>query len=167
LKAVLPKHLVPSNVGNLKEILWPYWLHFEFDFSVNNDAVFPVNGITEITRQISQEAGFIVTSIFRDYKSSGIGGRGCPLKMTIRDRQSTRQFNDEPIQLQHIGEKGEGTVLSTPYLFMPNARITLELSSILGADYTATNESGYQSITMFGYRIRTEDASIIANKIYL
>ena len=167
LKAVLPKQLVPSNVGSYKEILWPYWLNFEFDYDVAGDSVFTSAGIKEVTKQISQEAGFIVISAFRDYQTAGQAGRGAPLQVTIKDRQSTRQFNDNPIQIQHIGEKGEGTKFPTPYVFMPNARITLEISSILGADYTVVGESSKQRISLFGYRIRTEDASKIAEKIYL
>lgn len=167
LKSTLPAHLVPSNVGSYKEIMWPYWLNFEFDYSNGDDVLFPVNGIKEVTRQISQEAGFIAVALYRDYQSSGTGGKGSPLEITIRDRQSTRQLNDNAIQIQHFGTKGEGTKFITPYTFMPNARISLELSSILGADYTVPNESGKQRISIFGYRIRTEDASVIANKIYL
>lgn len=167
LMSVLPKHLIPSNVGGYEEVLWPFWFNFEFNFNSGDNTVIPANGITEVTKQISQEAAFIAVSFYRDFEESDQAGRGLPVQLTIRDRQSSRQLNDNPILLQHIGEKGEGTKFPTPYIFMPNSRVTLEVSSILGADYTILNQDSTQRITMFGYRIRTEDASKIAKNLYL
>lgn len=167
LKSCLPKELVPSNVGELEEIVWPYEYPMSIDFQNGADSVISANKIYPLTEQVGQESCFILTGISRAFSSQGISGNGIPLKYLIKDMQSTRQIMDKPLCLAHIAHSGKVTKLPTPYLFMPNARITVELSSMLDSDITLTGVSTYTEIILHGVRCRIEDASRIIEAMYL
>ena len=167
LAKILPKHLVPRNLGPLSQVMWPFFYVHDFDYQDGADTTFLANERKESTVQVSQESGFIWTHIYRDFDDAGQSGFGAPLQLTIRDRQSSRQFVSEPIQLQHIGLKGEPTKLATPLVIMPNARITVEMESILTADFTVLNSTGTIRLVMAGYRMRMEDAQRVIEQVYL
>ena len=88
-----------------------------------------------------------------------------PLQVEIRDRQSSRQFNDRPIPMQMIGKKSRPTVLPTPLLIMPNAFIDVTVSSWLTGSQ-ATVGSGKMQFSFYGYRIRVEDADKVMSTIF-
>ncbi len=174
LARILPKNMVPKNLGPLSQVMWPFWYEFNFDFSdpANLDnALFSGHKTVENTVQVSHEAGFIWTNWYRDFNSSGIVGEGAPLKLTLRDRQSSRQFNDLPVQIQHIGSKGEPTRLPTPLVIMPNARLTIEMESLFGADVSVAdgglNGAAKHRIILSGYRMRMEDAQSVIEQVFL
>lgn len=166
LKNSLPKNLVPSNVGDLEQIVWNYEYPLSIDFKEGAASIIKASKTYELTEQIGQESCFILTGITRSFNSQGIGGIGLPLKFLIRDRQSTRQIMDKPISLAHIAHSGKISQFATPYLFMPNARMTVELSSMLDTDMTISG-STLTEITLIGVRCRINDVSRIIEAMYL
>lgn len=162
LSKVLPSHLVPTNIGSLKHILLPYWNEVTFD--LGTDPTFGPDFKAEQNFQVTQESAFLLTSISRSFKDGSDAGFGAALQLDIRDNQSTRQFNDEPILLQNIGYKSSPTQLQVPLLLMPNASVRISLSSWLPADQVAVG-NGYQEISFSGYRIPVEDAEYVLNNL--
>lgn len=157
LQKILPEKLVPKNIGKLDHISWEYWYELEFDFSEGADTVFtPSKRISDFF-QIGQEAGFLLTHIFRNFKDVGISGQGAPLQFNIKNVQSTRQFNDDPIMLQQIGSRSYAYELPVPILLQPSEKLEIEMSSWFGADITAADTSGIQNLTFMGKRVRMKD----------
>jgi hypothetical protein len=163
LSKVLPSHLVPTNVGSLKHVLSPYWYEVSFD-DIGTDPTYGPNFRNEKNFQVTQESAFLLCTISRAFRSGGDSGFGAPLQVDIRDNQSTRQFNDEPIAIQNIGYKSDPTELHTPLLLMPNASVRITLSSWLPVDQATTGD-GYQEISLGGYRVPVEDAQYILDNI--
>lgn len=166
LHKVIPKHLAPKNIGHFNEVLWPFW--FPVDFDLGNNPTYDSN-TREITNvQVDQEAGFLLTSISRDHNDAGESGYYSPLAITIRDLQSSRQFNDEPIPIQQFGYRSQPTFLDTPLFFAANSRISLELTSwIPRGEQFNTNGSGKHQFLLGGYRVRQKDASKVLASIFI
>ena len=143
-----------------------YEYPLSIDFKEGADSIIKASKTYELTEQIGQESCFILTGITRAFNSQGIGGIGLPLKFLIRDRQSTRQIMDKPISLAHIAHSGKVSQFATPYLFMPNARMTVELMSMLDTDMNISG-STLTEITLIGVRCRINDVSRIIEAMYL
>jgi hypothetical protein len=163
LEKIIPKHLSPTNIGKLNEVEWFFWFPLDFDFGTDPT-------YTETTRQsrqfqVDQEAGFLLTHISRTHDSSGPSGAQAPLQMTLRDNQSSRQFNDAPIPLQFVGSRGDYLELDTPLFIAPNSTFSVEMTSWLSGDFPTTG-SGKHQITLGGYRMRAEDASKVLTSIF-
>ncbi len=163
LVSILPKNLVPANVGNVNDVMYPFFYRTIHDFGT--DPTFTSNTVNNQTFNISQDAAFILTSIYRCYEDVSDVGKGAPLEMTIRDLQSSRQFNDSPIPIQAIGFKGHATYLPTPFYMSPNASVQIELSSFVPNDQAETGE-GRQIFVFQGYRIRTGDIGKVLSTIF-
>ena len=166
LKKIIPKHLAPGNIGKIEDALWPYWFPFNIDFGTN--PVYTINSRGQEVIQVDQEASFLLTHISRDHTDPGQSGYNAPLELTIRDLQSSRQFNDQPIPMQAIGFKAQPTYLDTPKFFAPNARIQIDLTSWLVAGETfATQGSGEHQFVLAGFRIRNKDAAKVLASIFV
>lgn len=166
LSQILPDHLVPKNIGKLSEIMHPHTYEVEFDYSSGTDAIFPSQGSKTNFFKVSSEKAFLCKSVQRTFAHEGLGGFQAPLQATFRDPQSARQFMDKPIQLQHIGYRGNKTCYPMPMLIMPNADFEVELSSILSTDVTIPNASGKISLVFSGYRIETENAGEVFKAMF-
>lgn len=164
LRGKLPPYLKPGNVGSYNKVTWPFWSPVSFDFGVN-----PTYGpTTRQTRsfQVSQEAALLLMGITRSSEDYTVASALAPLQIDIKDRQSSRQFNDLPIPLQAIPKDGRQAPLPTPLLLMPNAFIDIVASSWLAAPAAASVGSGKFSLVFFGYRIRTEDAGKVLSSVF-
>lgn len=163
LMRALPAHLVPGNVGSFNKVTWPFWYQVNFDFGTNPSW----SSSTRQTQsfQNTQEAAFLLMSISRKSYSYTTASDLAPLQIEIRDRQSSRQFNDRPIPLQMFGKRSHPTVLPTPMLIMPNAFIDVIASSWVDVTQATTGNGKFQ-LSFFGYRIRTEDASKVLSSIF-
>jgi hypothetical protein len=161
----IPAYQRPSNVGKISAVTWPYFHNAAFDFGVNPTW----STATKLTRsfQISQEAAFLLAAIGRDSADSNSGGDAAPLQFEIRDRQSSRVFNDRPVPIQNLGKKYRPTILPTPMLMYPNAFVDVTMTSwLLPGDNMASVGNGHFDIYFFGYRIRVEDLGKVQSTIF-
>ncbi len=165
LRKFLPEHLIPSNVGGYDSVAWPFWFQANFDFGANPT-------ITSASRQtssfqVTQEAAFLLMAVYRKGYEYGTSGDLGPWQLEIRDRQSSRQFNDKPIPMQVIGNKSRPSILPTPMIIQPNAFMDITMSSWLPSGVSqATTGSGKFQFSFFGYRTRIENADQLMSLIY-
>lgn len=170
LKQFLPPHAMPKNVGHLNHVAWPFWYSVDFDLTTTSD--WP--NLTSATRlvssfQVSQEAGFLVTGLSRhadDYSDAGDLG---PLQIELRDRQSSRFFNNAPIPIQMISLEGYVTAMPTPFLIMPNAFMDVIMTTFLTPGVSQASDPGSvgtHQFTFHGYRLRIEDAQKVLSSIF-
>lgn len=160
----LPAYMLPSNVGDINEVAWFFWEQMTFDFGT--DPVWSPLTNQQQSFQVTQEAGFLITSISRTYNSYTTAGALAPLQVSFRDRQSSRQFNDNPIPLQTIGIKGKPTILPTPYFLLPNAFFDGFMTSFqTNNPGQATVGTSRHQLSFFGYRMRVEDAEKVLSTI--
>lgn len=163
LLRVLPAHMVPGNVGSFNKVTWPFWYQVNFDFGVNPTW----SSATKQTQsfQNTQEAALLLTAVSRKAYSYTTASELAPVQIEIRDRQSSRQFNDRPIPMQIFGRRSHPTILPTPMLIMPNAFIDVIASSWVPSPQ-ATVGTGKFQLSFFGYRIRTEDAGAVLSSVF-
>lgn len=176
LENLLPKKLVPTNIGNYESVSWPFWYAIEFDYSSIVDfGAGPVPAVSFLSSEtkkesfvVGQEASFLLRGIYRDYNSVGLDGKGAPLKFDIKNNQSTRQFNDESLQLQHIGDKGHMFKFDIPLLIQPNSTIEIEMKTLLNQDINLeqVNGDGKQTLIFIGERVRSNDLDTITNLMF-
>jgi hypothetical protein len=162
LAKILPKRMLPTNVGSYRNVLLPF--HYTVEFKMT-DATYGPNFRMNSRFQVTQEAGFLLTDISRVWNERDAGFKA-PIALTIRDNQSSRQFNNTPIPVQQIGFHGEPTKLRTPFLFMPNASVGIELTSWIPNDWQIIGD-GYQQFAFIGYRISVQDAQYVTDSIFL
>lgn len=165
LRKFLPDHLIPSNVGGYDSVAWPFWFSVNFDFGTNPT----LSTATRQTQsfQVTQEAAFMLMAVYRKSYEYGTSGELGPYQMEIRDRQSSRQFNDRAIPIQMIGNKSRPSIIPTPMVIAPNAFIDVTMSSWLPSGVSqATTGSGKHQFTFFGYRTRMENADNLLSLIY-
>ena len=168
LERMLPKHLVPTNTGSLRQVLTPFWYRVIFDLGTN--PTITANFTQSQSFQVSQDAGFLLTKISRYWKDQGEAGMGAPLGVSIRDNQSTRQFNDNPIPLQNIGFRGRPSLLHTPLLIVPYGSFKMTLTSLITTPAAwdwALVGNGYQELMFGGYRIDMGDERYLTENILL
>lgn len=170
MKGILRPDLVPGNVGHLNEVTWSFYHQIDFNLS-------ELNGWPTFTRassqtrsfQVSQESAVLLTGVSRHANDYSVAGDLGPWLMEIRDRQSSRFFNNSPIPIQTIAQKGYITPLPVSMLVMPNAFIDVTMSNFLsdGDSQTAIGEiSGIHQFSFHGYRIRIEDAEKVLSSIF-
>lgn len=164
LEQILPPDLIPANVGNIDSVAWPFWYQFDFDFGTNPTLANTLRQTQSV--QVTQEAGFLMLGISRDSEETSLAGNLGPWTIeSIRDRQSSRQFNDRPVNFQNIGTKSNLTVFPTPMLFFPNAFIDLTMGCFQPTPNPVIGEAVHQ-ISIFGYRVRMGDDQRILSTIF-
>lgn len=151
---ILPARMQPGNVGDIDKVTWPFWFSAVFDNGINPN----YGPATRLVRnfQVSNEAAFLLNAIGRKAWDNTVAGDLAPLQIELRDRQSSRQFNDRPIPIQCIGKKSRKTELPAPMLIAPNAFFEVTMTSWLLAATPAVG-NGKHEFYFFGYRIRAED----------
>lgn len=170
MKGILRPDLVPGNVGHLNEVTWSF--NHQVDFNLSE-----LSGWPSFTRassqtksfQVSQESAVLLTGVSRHANDYSVAGDLGPWLMEIRDRQSSRFFNNSPVPIQTIAQKGFITPLPVSMLVMPNAFIDVTLSNFLsdGVTQTAVGETtGVHQFSFHGYRIRIEDAEKVLSSIF-
>lgn len=165
LAKVLPAHLMPGNVGELSQIAWPFYFPVDIDFGV--DPVLTSTSRVVSSFQVTQEASFLLLNVQTNAEDQGVAGFGGPYQIDIRDNQSSRQFNDQPIPVQMLGRFSLPASLPTPLMFQPNASVTLTMTTWLPAGETLnTIGSGRFQIMMSGLRVRVDDSGQILSSIF-
>lgn len=166
LNKILPPHLMPQNVGDLAGVMWPFFFTVTIDFGTNPTFDSLIKRSDDF--RVDQEAAFILTGYQRTYYNKGAAGKGAPIQLTLRDLQSTRQYNDQPFPIQNIGEGGLPTKLDTPLLFAANATVRVEASSwVPEGESVETVGNGKQEITFFGLRVRDADNVKVIAQMFL
>lgn len=165
LDKALPVGLKAGNVGSINRIIWPFWFSFTAPQLAPNVTS---QGFTTIT----QEAAFVWMAYSKavftysggnytyvDPEQAGASGSTDGLKFSIRDAQSTRNLHNLPVDMDMVGHPQYPSVLPTPMMFLPNSTIEI----------TYTNENPSVTyvpfITLFGYRIRIEDAQNLLSTV--
>ena len=161
LKRILPSYMMPTNVGDVNSVSWPFHHVVNFDLG-DNATVGPNTRVTD-SFQVSQEAAFIITKMSVKTHSDGI--EMAPLTIRMIDRQSSRQFNDGAIPLQMIGSKSYPSIFPTPMLIMPNAFMDFTLESWVAANQAVVG-SGKIQLMLEGYRIRLGDMTKVLSTIF-
>ena len=158
LRKMIPAHLFPGNVGNQNKVIWPFHFTVEFDFGAN-----PVwSAATRLSKffQVTQDAGFLLTGVSRNNDNFNSGGELAPLGLDIRDRQSSRQFNNSPIPIQSIGRASKYTRIHEPLWINPAAFVDVTITSLVNAATAINTSPGSKlSLTFFGYRMRTQNGT--------
>lgn len=166
LKKVLPANLVPSNMGDFKDVSYPTWYELEFDFSNGVDTVFdPLNLITKFFT-IGQEHGFLLSNISRAYNNNDFAGEGAPLEVTFRNAASSRQFNDNPILIQHFASRGKQTPFTVPMFIHPNSKLEVTMKSWYPNTYTIANTSGIQRLVFSGRRVDMNSLKTLSQRVF-
>lgn len=167
LDRALPASLRPGNVGSINRVLWPFFFTFSAPELAPNSAS---QGFTTIT----QEAAFVWMSYSRAVYKKTVGpvqytyvdpndyagaGQVDGLKFTFKDAQSTRVFHNQPLEIDAVGVPEFPSVLPTPILFLPNSTIEVTYQN------DNLTDTYVPFITLFGYRVRIEDAQNILSTV--
>ena len=162
----LPPHMMPGNVGGINEVTWPFL--FQMNFDIGDNPVIKQNNITKSFFQVDQEAALLLMAFSRAHNTDANGSSAtvtAPLSIQFVDRQSTRNFQSQPIPLQTIGFNSCPSIFPTPMYIQPNAFLDGIIDGIplLPQNF---NGSGSVQLSFFGYRIRTEDAGKVLSTIF-
>ena len=159
----LPPQLRPGNIGQLNNVLWPFWFTFSIPELVAGSS-------SQAFMTISQEAPFILVSMTKAAFTKTTGptvysyvdpknysaGKTDDLKFTMRDSQSSRIFHGLPMELDMIGDPSNPTVLPSPLYFLPSSTIELTYQN---DNPTITY---VPLMTFFGYRVRVDNANMLS-----
>lgn len=168
LETVLPPNLVPSNMGDFRDVSFPTFYELEFDFTDGADVVFDPSKIAqEDFFQIGNEFGFLLSSISRAYDDTGIAGEGAPLEVTFRNASSSRQFNDAPILIQHIATRGKSMPFTVPMFIHPNSKLLVTMKAWFQDVVTvAGNTNGKQRLIFKGRRVDMNSLKTLSKRVF-
>ncbi len=164
LKDKLPSHLMPGNIGQLGQVMWPFEYTMTFDFSA--DAGWSPQTNQSQSFQVDQEASFIMTGISWNASDYSVAGSLAPLQVEFQDVQSRRFLQDVPIPLQALGRKQYITKLAVPFIISPNGRFQATMSSFVPAAQAVAGQKIVR-LTFHGVRTRTEHALNILNMMIM
>jgi hypothetical protein len=169
LGAYVPPHLMPGNVGPLNAVVWPFWFPVDFDYGADYTIKGGGMDLQVQNFQVTQEAAMLLIAVTRQADTYDTAGHLGPWSITVRDNQSSRQFNDQPIPIQMISRTGGlPTKLPTAMLLYPNAQIQIQMNSWIPAGTNqATVGSSHMQFSFFGYRIRIEDTAKVMSSVFL
>ncbi len=167
----LPFYLAPGNVGDINKVIWPF-------VYPTTRATVPAQGNANASFSVTQEAAFIAVSYMKtvfllteedagpppvpfnvQYMDPNIpGNKATGLRFSFRDLQSTREFTNLSIDVDHVGNPRFPTKLPAPMLIMPRANVQVS--------YTNSSDNIYVVFMSFvGVRIRIEDAYNILSTV--
>ncbi len=148
----------PGNVDDITRVIWPFFFPTSYTELVPGQSA-----RTSFT--VTQEASFIWLYATKTVHKLVAGvptyidpnnfdvtqGQANDLSFTIRDAQSTRDYNALPIPLDHVGDPLSPWALPSPVMFIPNSTIEVQF---INASLT---ETYFPCMTFFGYRLRMQD----------
>jgi hypothetical protein len=161
----LPSWLAPGNVGEINKVIWPFWFTFTApelapntsavgNFSVTQEAPFIWMAMTKAI--FSKEMGNFTYINPDDISAAGLAPG---LQIVMRDAVSSRQFMATPIDTDHVGNPRFPTVLPTPQMFLPRAVVEIQFFN------NSSTATYVPWISLFGYRVRLEDANNILSTV--
>lgn len=165
-------YLKAGNVGDISKVIWPFFFTFTApelapntgsngSFTVTQEAAFIWVATSKV---VFKKTPVIAPPGFRYDAINSLDGsedlNNAPgLFHTFRDAQSSRQFHGQPEPVDNIGCAEFPSALPTPQLFLPNSTI-----ECIFQNSHATNIY-VPWITMFGYRVRLDEAQNILSTI--
>lgn len=164
--------LAPGDLGDINKVIWPFF----FSTELPNTAIAP-NQTFQTGFSITQEAAFIMMAVtktayvqnvvdpdkftYADPNDPSLGFDSTPgLSFTMRDGSSSRQFFNQPIGLSQYGNPRFPTKLPRPIMFLPNQSIQIAFIN------SHASNVYLPFITVFGYRMRIEDAQNFLSLVY-
>jgi hypothetical protein len=167
LRAALPSTMRPGNVGDINKVIWPFWFTFtpvelapgrtlQSSLTITQEAAFVWMSLAKVV--FNKTAGPTYTYVDPDNFTSGTGSTP-GLFFSLRDSSSSRTFQSGPQPVDTVGPPDEPTVLPTPVLFLPTSNI----EAIFSNQHATKTYVGL--ITLFGYRVRLEDAQNILSTV--
>jgi len=157
----LPESHIPGNVGGLNRVAWDFNFVVDFDFGIAPAFDNTVSQTQEF--QNTQEAAFIILASSRA-SSSDVAAKA-PLTIDFKDRQSSRFLMDRPIPFQALGSRSRESIMTTPFLLMPNAKLQVTIAGFTTFPVTVAGPNAHQ-LRFFGYRIRVEDADKVLTAVF-
>jgi hypothetical protein len=161
-----PSGLAPGNVGDINMVIWPYF----FTTDIPNLPL-SANQTFQTGFSNTYEAAFIFMSFTKTVYLNDAGSWGwlnpdtqfpnAPgLVFTLRDSSSSRQFYDKPIDIDQYGHPRHPTKFPRPIMLLPNQVMQIQFTN------THPFNQYIPFITVFGYRLRIEDAQKFLSLIY-
>jgi hypothetical protein len=162
LSRALPPALRPLNVGEYSKVVWSYWFPCVSEIIAPNSAV-------DVLVQITQEAAFILThmfaSVFQFQADTPAPGQNTytylsdlnphPLKLSLIDAQSSRQFMNAPEMLAMFGDNERPRQIVTPNFYLPNSTIVARIQNDSPTNYYKV------SVNLLGARVRVDEAASV------
>jgi hypothetical protein len=169
IKRNVPSRLMPGNVGDINRVIWPFWFTFTAPelvpnqtataaFAVSQEASFIAMAFTKVVFKRTGVGPYTYTAIDQSQEDNAVGDAN-GLKFQFRDAQSSRVFSQTVVPLDAFGDPRFPSTFQTPLMFLPNSTVECVYSN---SDATATYVPW---ITMFGYRVRLENAEQILSLI--
>lgn len=172
VRKFLPDYLVPGNLGDVNNVIWPFW------FTAQTPELAAATPGTQVQSKssftVTQEAAFILLEItkavfthttgpdvFTYVDADNVGATPLTpgLSLILTDAQSRRNFMPTPLVFDHVGSASFPTELPTPLLFLPNSTIEIQL-------FNSNQTNNYIPwLTFLGVRCRIEDAQRILSTI--
>lgn len=158
----------PGNIGDINRVIWPFFFTFDSEDLVPGRTVIKSFSVTQEASflwRMSTKAVFLKTGVEPNIEYTYLDpvdpAGGAPgLKFSLRDAQSTREFNGNRAQsMDTMGFGNFPDVLPSSQMMLPNATMQITLTN-----EHATNI--YRPwITFIGYRLRIEDSQNILSKV--
>jgi hypothetical protein len=159
----LPHALRPLNVGEYSNVVWSYF------FPLSSGVIAP-GMAADVLTNVTQEAAFIMTHMFCiAYEYTNVMGvhkytyvknmDTLPLKITLVDAQSSRQFMNSPEQIGLLGTNELPRCLPTPSFYLPTSTIIARIQNDSVSDYFKV------CTVLMGARVRIDEASKIRSTL--
>jgi len=161
LKAKLPASLMPGNVGTVDSVTWDYT--FPITFDLGTDPIIGPGFIKTAFFQVQQEAAFILKNV--SWSANTQDAYLAPLTIELRDRQSSRFFQNTPIPVQAYGDRYLPTQLDSPLYISPNAFVDVTMRTWIPENVTLSGPISY-TFSFRGIRIRVKDAADMLGNVF-
>lgn len=166
LARALPDNLRPRNLGKYADAVWSYW------FPMVSGVVAPGSAV-DVQVAVTQEAAFIMSHMFATaylYEANTPGAgqnrytlltdlNPLPLKVTLIDAQSTRQFMHLPEPIALLGTNELPRKLPTPNFYLPNSTIVVRVQN------DSPTYSYKVVVNLLGARVRISDAQALGTML--
>lgn len=162
----LPQDMLPGNIGDINNVFWPFYFTFSApelapnqgsigSFTVTQEASFV---LMDIKKVVFKKAAGQYTAIDALYPDSALASAN-DLNIVFRDAQSSRTFMQTPMAVDEIGCAEFPTKLKKPQMFLPNSTIECIFQN------SHPSNTYVPFVTMFGYRLRVDNAASILSLI--
>jgi hypothetical protein len=163
----------PGNIGDINRAIWPFAFQFSASdilpgqsivssFSVTQEAGFLLRQISHSTFRLSAGNYEYIDPFYFDESTNAPNG----LVFTLEDAQSSRNFNGRtPKDIAVLGNANFPSVYPSTLYMLPNQTMLLNLSNTTNQPTINTNETFRSFVTVWGYRIRTDEAQKILSTV--